>query len=89
MLRRALRPPSFTSSEIVRYLGLPGQAISYKVGGRIWLDARELARHRLGARFDLATLHDRALGLGPLGLALLAEQLAAPAAAETPSTRGR
>lgn len=84
----ALRPPSFTSSEIVRYLGWPGQAISYKVGERIWLEARESARHRLGARFDLAAFHDRALRLGPLGLDLLAEQLARPAPGEllAPST---
>ncbi len=83
MLREhALRPPSFTSSEIVRYLGWPGQAISYKVGERIWLEARESARYRLGARFDLAAFHDRALRLGPLGLDLLAEQLARPAPGE-------
>lgn len=84
----ALRPPSFTSSEIVRYLGWPGQAISYKVGERIWLEARESARYRLGARFDLAAFHDRALRLGPLGLDLLAEQLARPAPGEhlAPST---
>jgi uncharacterized protein (DUF885 family) len=86
--QRALRPPSFASSEVVRYLGLPGQAISYKVGERIWLEAREAARHRLGARFDLAAFHDRALRLGPMGLDLLAEQMARPSPQEAlmPST---
>ncbi|HSK90020.1 MAG TPA: DUF885 domain-containing protein [Euzebyales bacterium] len=78
LAERTLRPVSFRSSEIVRYLGLPGQAISYKVGERIWLEAREAARHRLGAAFDLAAFHDRALRLGPLGLDLLADQLARP-----------
>ena len=79
---RALRPPTFTASEMVRYLGWPGQAIGYKVGERIWLEAREAARHRLGARFDLAGFHDRALSLGPLGLDLLASRLARPAPGE-------
>jgi uncharacterized protein (DUF885 family) len=40
----------FLRSEVVRYLGLPGQAISYKVGEREWLQAREGARKRLGRR---------------------------------------
>ena len=39
--------------ELNRYLGWPGQAPSYKVGERIWLEAREDARRRSGADFDL------------------------------------
>ncbi|PLS76787.1 MAG: DUF885 domain-containing protein, partial [Actinobacteria bacterium] len=34
---------AFLSSEVDRYLGLPGQAICYKVGERAWLAAREEA----------------------------------------------
>ncbi len=37
---RSRHPESFMASEIVRYLGWPGQAISYKVGERVWLEAR-------------------------------------------------
>ncbi|MXW26792.1 MAG: DUF885 domain-containing protein [Dehalococcoidia bacterium] len=69
-------PEDFIASEIDRYLGLPGQAISYKVGEREWLAAREAARQSLGADFDLATFHREALELGPMGLGLLAQESA-------------
>jgi uncharacterized protein (DUF885 family) len=54
--------------EVNRYLGWPGQAPSYKVGERIWLQAREDAKSRQGDRFDLKTFHREALNLGSLGL---------------------
>ncbi len=31
---------AFRDSEVVRYLGMPGQAISYKLGERAWLAGR-------------------------------------------------
>ena len=54
--------------EVNRYLGWPGQAPSYKVGERIWLQARDEVRQRKGADFDLKQFHRAALDLGPLGL---------------------
>jgi uncharacterized protein (DUF885 family) len=54
--------------ELNRYLGWPGQAPSYKVGERIWLQAREDAKARKGASFDLKAFHRAALDLGGLGL---------------------
>ena len=68
-------PPDFLASEVDRYLGLPGQAISYKVGERAWLAAREAARARLGASFDLKAFHARAFDLGPMGLAQMSREL--------------
>ena len=62
--------------ELDRYLGLPGQAPSYKLGERIWLQAREEARQRQGAAFDLKDFHTRALALGSLGLDPMREALA-------------
>ena len=62
--------------ELDRYLGWPGQAPSYKVGERIWLEAREDARRRQGAAFDLSKFHADALNLGPLGLDPLRAALA-------------
>ncbi len=66
----------FMTSEIVRYLGWPAQAISYKVGERRWLQARDDAKRREGGAFDLKRFHTRALGLGPMGLAQLETELA-------------
>ncbi len=54
--------------EVNRYLGWPGQAPSYKVGERVWLQARDEARRRKGSDFDLREFHRQALDLGSLGL---------------------
>jgi len=62
--------------ELDRYLGWPGQAPAYKVGERIWLQAREEARQRAGAGFDLREFHRKALDLGSLGLDPLRRALA-------------
>jgi uncharacterized protein (DUF885 family) len=60
-------------SEVTRYLGWPGQAISYKVGQRVILDLR---REAMAAGGDLATFHQRLLGSGTVGLDLAREVLA-------------
>lgn len=67
---------AFIQFEVNRYLGWPGQAPSYKVGERIWLQAREDARTRLGSAFDLKAFHRAALDLGSLGLDPLQAALA-------------
>jgi uncharacterized protein (DUF885 family) len=51
-----------------RYLGWPGQAPSYKIGERIWLQARDDAKARKGTDFNLKRFHHDALNLGVLGL---------------------
>lgn len=68
--------PAYVVDEVNRYLGWPGQAISYKVGERVWLETRADARWRQGPAFDLKAFHAAALDLGPLGLDLLREELA-------------
>jgi uncharacterized protein (DUF885 family) len=70
------RSTEFVTSEIVRYLGRPGQAISYKVGERAWLAGREAARAAHGDAFDLKSWHMAALSLGALGLDDLTAELA-------------
>jgi uncharacterized protein (DUF885 family) len=71
---------AFIDSEVIRYLGWPGQAISYKLGERAWLEGREEARRRhaqRGDEFDLKAWHMAALSLGSLGLDDLSTELAA------------
>jgi len=59
-----------SESEITRYLGWPGQAISYAVGMRTLLDLR--ARF-LDAGGTLPEFHERVLGSGMVGLGRVAE----------------
>jgi uncharacterized protein (DUF885 family) len=58
------------------YLGCPARALPYKLGERMWLEAREESRKRTGAAFNLKDFHTKALSLGPLGLDPLREILA-------------
>ncbi len=71
---RAFLEPAYARSEVLRYLGWPGQAISYKVGERVILDLRRELQ-RLGD-FDMKAFHSRILGYGPLGLDHLREVMA-------------
>ncbi|SEF16144.1 DUF885 domain-containing protein [Jiangella alba] len=70
------RDTAFLDSEIVRYLGAPGQAIGYKLGERAWLAGRDAARSAQGANFDLKAWHMAALSMGSLGLDDLTDELA-------------
>jgi uncharacterized protein (DUF885 family) len=74
------RPADFLDSEIIRYLGWPGQAIGYKLGERAWLAGRNAARRAHEARsekFDLKAWHMAALSQGSLGLDDLVAELSA------------
>jgi uncharacterized protein (DUF885 family) len=76
-IEHASMPADFMASEIDRYLGWPGQAISYKVGERVWLECREDAKRRHGDEFDLKAWHTFALNLGGMGLDQLRRELQA------------
>jgi uncharacterized protein (DUF885 family) len=77
LVNSALMDEDFARSEVDRYLGWPGQAISYKVGERFWMQAREDAKARLGEKFELKKFHSFALKLGPMGLDPFKKELAA------------
>jgi uncharacterized protein (DUF885 family) len=61
----------FLRFELDRYLGWPGQAPSYKIGERLWLQLRDEVAAREGEAFDLKSFHRRALDIGSLGLDVL------------------
>ncbi|MGW1594841.1 DUF885 domain-containing protein [Streptomyces sp. NPDC002343] len=69
------RPADYVESELTRYLTMPGQAIGYKLGERVWLLGRERASARHGAAFDLKAWHMAALSQGSLGLDDLLDEL--------------
>ena len=68
----------FMRSEIDRYLGWPAQAISYKIGQREWVAARDdaCARSGAGEAFNMKAWHTKALALGAIGLDQLRAELA-------------
>jgi len=73
MEKIALQPRDMSESEVLRYLGWPGQAISYKVGEREILDMRRQAE--AGADFDSKEFHRRLLDAGAIRLDHLRETI--------------
>jgi len=61
--------------EVDRYITLPGQALSYKVGQFEIECQRAAAAAREGVGFDLRTFHDRLLALGSIPLPSLRREL--------------
>ena len=73
LTERGLESPESAASEVVRYYGWPGQAISYKVGEQAILDLR--AERAATANFDLKTFHSDVLSVGSIGLDLMRSHL--------------
>jgi uncharacterized protein (DUF885 family) len=59
------------SSEVVRYLCMPGQATAYKIGMRELLALRAQAQKAKGTSFDLTAFHRTVLTAGNLPLPVL------------------
>jgi uncharacterized protein (DUF885 family) len=57
--------------EVDRYIGMPGQALAYKIGQREIFRLREEARGRLDDRFDIRCFHDVVLGSSSVSLPVL------------------
>lgn len=67
------RTPAQAESEVMRYLGWPGQAPTYKLGEREIVNLRNEARARAGRSFSLREFHERVIGNGALRIDLLRE----------------
>ncbi|MBA3893081.1 MAG: DUF885 domain-containing protein [Gemmatimonadales bacterium] len=63
------------TSEVDRYIILPGQATAYMTGRLEISRLRAEAERRLGAAFDIRAFHDRVLGQGRVPLPFLREEI--------------
>lgn len=64
---------SEATKEIERYIDLPAQALSYKIGMIKILELREKAKTELGDDFDIRDFHDVVLKNGAVALPILEE----------------
>ena len=75
MVANTLLTPDNVANEVDRYMIMPGQALSYKLGQLEILRLRQHAREAMGARFRLADFHDRVLEMGAVSLGVLGERI--------------
>lgn len=57
-----------TIQEVERYISMPGQAVSYKIGQLKILEIRQKAEKALGKQFDVRAFHDEVLKDGAMPL---------------------
>jgi uncharacterized protein (DUF885 family) len=63
------------TAEIERYMAIPGQALSYKMGQLSIRAERSKWEQQLGSNFNIAAFHDEVLGSGCMPLNILSEKL--------------
>jgi uncharacterized protein (DUF885 family) len=63
------------TAEIERYMAIPGQALSYKIGQLTISAERNKYERELGNKFNIASFHDAVLESGCLPLELLKQKL--------------
>ena len=68
------------TAEIERYMAIPGQALSYKIGALKIQELRDRYKKQLGSRFKLADFHDEILRMGAVPLTILEAKMDAWAA---------
>jgi len=62
-------------AEIERYMAIPGQALSYKVGQLKIMELRKKAETKMGDKFDIKKFHEKILESGVMPLALLEKKI--------------
>ena len=63
------------TAEVERYMAIPGQVLSYKIGQLKILELRHKAETKLGKRFDIKQFHQKVLESGVMPLALLEKKI--------------
>jgi uncharacterized protein (DUF885 family) len=63
------------TAEIERYMAIPGQALSYKIGQLKIIELRQKAEKELGNKFDIAAFHDELLSLGCIPIKVLEKEI--------------
>ena len=63
------------TAEIERYMGIPGQALGYKIGALKIRELRTRYEKQLGNKFNLAEFHDQVLKDGSMPLAVLEKKM--------------
>jgi uncharacterized protein (DUF885 family) len=63
------------TSEVERYIAIPGQALAYKLGQLKILELRARAEKALGDRFDIREFHEQVLMTGALPLTVLESKI--------------
>ncbi|OUD35539.1 DUF885 family protein [Flavobacterium sp. FPG59] len=61
--------------EIERYMAIPGQALSYKIGQLKIMELRKKAETKMGTKFDIKKFHEKVLESGVMPLALLEQKI--------------
>jgi len=74
-LENEARSEAGITTEIERYMAIPGQALSYKVGQLKISELRKKAATKMGDKFDIKVFHQKVLESGVMPLALLEKKI--------------
>lgn len=74
-LENELTSEADATAEIERYMAIPGQALSYKIGELKIKELRRKAQQELGSKFKLSAFHDEILRGGVMPLEVLEQRV--------------
>ncbi len=75
MLDNSTLAESDVIAEVERYMAIPAQALSYKIGQRLITGLRQQAEQKLGNKFDIRKFHGFILTGGAMPMPILAKRV--------------